>query len=133
MTIERQISQVSQPEQAQRSPGTRKAEGQGGPTLPTVTNRYGVTRDGDEHTPLDTAPVVLGPGWRRKCQHLPTLDIRILALRGRLRPGSSFSWVWARADEPAGNISAIAEGDHVRLRGDLNRGMSAYSGSGDSL
>lgn len=55
------------------------------------------------------------PGWRRKCEQLCGLDIRKLVQRGRLWPGSYFSWHWSCGDEPAGNISIRAANDNVRL------------------
>src|SRR5215472_1593559 len=55
------------------------------------------------------------PGWRRKCEHLLALDVRVLARRGRLAPGMSYSWAWLRGGEPAGNISVHTGSDHVRL------------------
>jgi hypothetical protein len=55
------------------------------------------------------------PGWRRKCEHLLALDVRVLARRGRLSPGMSYSWAWSRGGEPAGNISIQTASDHLRL------------------
>ena len=55
------------------------------------------------------------PGWRRKCEHLLALDVRVLARRWRLARGLSYSWAWSRGAEPAGNIGIHAGSDHVRL------------------
>ena len=55
------------------------------------------------------------PGWRRKCEHLLALDVRVLARRGRLTPGMSYSWAWSRGGEPAGNVLVHTDTDHVRL------------------
>ena len=55
------------------------------------------------------------PGWRRKCEHLLALDVRVLARRERLAPGMSYSWAWSRGDELAGNIRIQTGTDHVRL------------------
>jgi hypothetical protein len=55
------------------------------------------------------------PGWRRKCEHLLALDVRVLARRGRLTPGMSYSWAWTRGGHPAGNIGIQTASDHVRL------------------
>src|SRR5215831_7329382 len=55
------------------------------------------------------------PGWRQKCEHLLALDVRVLARRGRLAPGMSYSWAWSRGGEPAGNIGIHTGSDHVRL------------------
>lgn len=55
------------------------------------------------------------PGWRRKCEYLPSLDARTLSRQGRLSPGIYFSWSWSRGDEPVGNISILVSSDHVRL------------------
>ena len=54
-------------------------------------------------------------GWRRKCEHLLALDVRVLARRGRLAPGMYYSWAWSRGGEPAGNIRIQTGNDHVRL------------------
>ena len=55
------------------------------------------------------------PGWRRKCEHLPALDVRELARRGRLYPGMRFSWAWSGNGESAGEISVQSGSDHLRL------------------
>ena len=55
------------------------------------------------------------PGWRRKCGHLLALDVRVLARRGRLAPGMSYSWAWSRGGEPAGEVGIQTASDHVRL------------------
>jgi ketosteroid isomerase-like protein len=55
------------------------------------------------------------PGWRRKCEQLLALDVRVLARRRRLASGMSYSWAWSRGGEPAGNISIQTASDHVRL------------------
>jgi hypothetical protein len=55
------------------------------------------------------------PGWRRKCEHSLPLDIRALHRRGRLVPGTSFSWSWTRDGEPYGNISLASRENSVQL------------------
>src|SRR5215468_4088025 len=54
-------------------------------------------------------------GWRRKCEHLLALDVRLLARRRRLAPGMYFSWLWSRGGEPAGNLGIHTAADHLRL------------------
>src|SRR5262252_2581060 len=54
------------------------------------------------------------PGWRRKCEHLLGLDVRVLARRGHLVPGMYFSLQWSRGGEPAGNVGIETASDHVR-------------------
>lgn len=39
------------------------------------------------------------PGWRRKCEDLLRLDIRVLHRKGRLNAGQYFGWYWFRDDE----------------------------------
>lgn len=55
------------------------------------------------------------PGWRRKCEHLLRLDVRVLDSRGHLRPGMYFSWHWSRDGEPCGTIGVRVAEDHLRL------------------
>lgn len=55
------------------------------------------------------------PGWRRKCEHLLGLDIRVLSRRGHLTSGACSSQHWSCGDAPAGSMSIRAEHDHVRL------------------
>ena len=55
------------------------------------------------------------PGWRRKCEHLLRLDIRELARKGYLRPGSNASWRWSVGGETSGNIRTFTTADQVRL------------------
>jgi hypothetical protein len=55
------------------------------------------------------------PGWRRKCEHLVSLDVRQLSQRGLLRPGSSFGWHWSRGDEPCGSVSVRIDPELLNL------------------
>jgi hypothetical protein len=59
------------------------------------------------------------PGWRRKCEHLLGLDIRVLSRRGQIPSEQHisryFSWHWTRGDEPAGSIYIQADHDQARL------------------
>jgi hypothetical protein len=55
------------------------------------------------------------PGWRRKCEHLVSLDIRQLHRRRLLRPGSIFGWYWNRDGEPSGNVSVRIEHESLTL------------------
>ena len=55
------------------------------------------------------------PGWRRKCEHLLSLDIGRLDRESSLRPGSYPAWRWSRDGEPCGTIGVHAAADHVRL------------------
>ena len=55
------------------------------------------------------------PGWRRKCERLLRLDVRVLARRRLLAPEMYFSWAWSRGEDPAGNISIQTGADNVRL------------------
>jgi len=59
------------------------------------------------------------PGWRRKCEHLLALDIRVLASREHLPSESHitryFPWQWTRGGEPAGSIRVQAESHQLRL------------------
>lgn len=54
-------------------------------------------------------------GWRRKCEHLLRLDVRVLARRGCLTPPQWFSWRWSRDGEPCGSISLRVVDDHVQF------------------
>ena len=56
------------------------------------------------------------PGWRPKAEHLQRLDVRVLARRGLLRPGT-FGWSWRNTvtGESRGSISARCEADHLVL------------------
>lgn len=55
------------------------------------------------------------PGWRRKCEHMLSIDVRQLHRKGRLAAGQSYNWHWSRGDEPAGSmgISTFAEAIHL--------------------
>lgn len=55
------------------------------------------------------------PGWRRKCEHLLHLDIRILARGGRLRPKTYWNWRWTLGGEPSGDITTVTTNDQVRF------------------
>jgi hypothetical protein len=55
------------------------------------------------------------PGWRRKCEHLVSLDVRQLHRKGLLNTGSSFSWHWSRGGEPSGSLSARIEPESLTL------------------
>jgi hypothetical protein len=55
------------------------------------------------------------PGWRRKCEHLLSLDVRQLHRRRLLRPGSSFGWYWSRGGEPSGNVSVRIDHEGLTL------------------
>src|SRR5215831_1881502 len=74
------------------------------------------------------------PGWRRKCEYLLALDVRVLARRWRLARGLSYSWAWSRGGEPAGEYQhsyrqrSRATGLHVeplRFRASTSRLLSA--------
>ena len=45
------------------------------------------------------------PGWRGRCEQRQSLDIRVLARKGLLRPNARFSWSWNRNGEPAGSVT----------------------------
>lgn len=53
------------------------------------------------------------PGWRRKCEQCLRLDIRALARKGFLKPGSYFGWQWTRDEEPCGSIGLSVSDAHV--------------------
>src|SRR5579862_873928 len=55
------------------------------------------------------------PGWRRKCEHLVSLDIRLLHRRQLLRPGTSFGWHWSRGGEPSGSVTVRIESGSLNL------------------
>jgi hypothetical protein len=55
------------------------------------------------------------PGWRRKCEHLVSLDVRQLHRKRLLRPGSLFGWHWSCGGEPSGNVSVYVEPDRLNL------------------
>lgn len=57
------------------------------------------------------------PGWRRKCEELPRVDVRYLRRRRLLWPwtGSRFPLRWSRGDEPAGSVSVESTRDGLRL------------------
>ena len=55
------------------------------------------------------------PGWRRKCEHLVSLDVRLLNRRGLLRPGSLFGWHWTRGGKPSGDVSVWVEPERLTL------------------
>src|SRR5690348_17305993 len=55
------------------------------------------------------------PGWRRKCEHMRSLDLRRLRPKGFLRPGSSFGWRWNWDGEPCGNIGAATRQSGLRV------------------
>jgi len=55
------------------------------------------------------------PGWRRRCEHKLSLDVRKLHRRGVLTPGASSSWRWSYDGEPCGDIGVTGGVDHVRL------------------
>lgn len=70
-------------------------------------------------------------GWRRKCEHLLGLDIRVLSRRGHIpverHISRYFSWRWTRADEPAGSIYIQADHDRARLIYSANSQPLDYS------
>jgi hypothetical protein len=55
------------------------------------------------------------PGWRRKCEHLVSLDVRLLHRWGLLRTGTSFPWKWSRGGEPSGSVLVRIESDRLEL------------------
>jgi hypothetical protein len=44
------------------------------------------------------------PGWRRRCEHMLSLDVRVLRRKGRLVDGQRFNWSWRLGDEPSGSM-----------------------------
>jgi hypothetical protein len=55
------------------------------------------------------------PGWRRKCEHMLSIDIRQLHRKGLLRT-SSFNSGWTRDGEPSGNVGVQVDPDNLTLR-----------------
>jgi hypothetical protein len=54
------------------------------------------------------------PGWRRKCEHLPSLDVREFHGKGFLKQGS-YVRSWNRGGEPAGSVSIYLDPTTVTL------------------
>jgi hypothetical protein len=54
------------------------------------------------------------PSWRRKCEHLFSLDVRYMQRRGYLRP-ASFNWRWTCNGEPSGSVSITVEPERLTL------------------
>jgi hypothetical protein len=55
------------------------------------------------------------PGWRRKCEHMLSFDIRRLRRKGRLSAGQFYSWRWSRDDEHIGSVSVRTFADELVL------------------
>ena len=61
--------------------------------------------------------------WSRRTtvEETLSLDIREVARRGLLAPGTTFSWRWARGGEPAGSVSVLVRADRLSLRYQVRR------------
>ena len=74
-------------------------------------------------------------GWRRKCEHLLRLDIRVLSRRGYISSEPHilrfFSWHWTRGDEPAGSEPGRQEQPKYGVVGYLIAGEHSDAESGE--